>query len=140
MKKIKVFIDGGARGNPGPAACGVVVYDENGKIIKKVGELLGSETNNQAEYHGLIAGLILVKDLGAENVEIFSDSELLVKQMRGEYKVKDAHLKPLALVARFLIKTFKRVTFFAIPREKNKAADKLVNSTLDGKKPQKPLF
>lgn len=128
--KLKIFIDGGAIGNPGPAAAGVVIYNEENKILKKISEFLGKETNNQAEYHALIFGLISAKDFSAKILEIYSDSELLIKQLRGEYSVKDSNLKPLFLVVNFLLKKFPNVKFYNIPREKNKIADKLVKIAL----------
>ncbi|MEW6407847.1 MAG: ribonuclease HI family protein [Patescibacteria group bacterium] len=127
---LKIFIDGGAVGNPGPAGAGMVIYDEKGKIIKKISEFLGKETNNQAEYHGLIFALIWAKELQAKQVEIYSDSELLVKQIKGEYKIKNKNIKPLFVVAKFLLQFFEKVLFFNIHREKNKEADKLVKMAI----------
>jgi ribonuclease HI len=124
--KLKIFIDGGAQGNPGPAGAGVVICDENGKIIKKISQFLDKETNNQAEYHALILALVWGKKLGGQNLEIYSDSELLVRQMRGEYKIKNLNIKPLYTAVKFILPFFKQVLFFHIPRERNKEADKLV--------------
>lgn len=124
--KLKIFIDGGAVGNPGPAGAGIIIYDENGRLVKKISEFLGKETNNQSEYHALILALIWAQKLQAKQMEIYSDSELLVKQVRGEYKIKNKNIKPLFIVAKFLLQFFEKVLFFDIPREKNKEADKLV--------------
>lgn len=128
--RLKIFIDGGAVGNPGPAGAGVVIYDENGKLIKKVSKFLDKETNNQAEYHALILALIWARELQAKWVEIYSDSELLVKQIKGEYKIKNKNIKPLFVVAKFLLQFFEKVLFFNIPRKKNKEADKLVKMAI----------
>jgi len=96
-KKLKLFTDGGARGNPGPAGIGAVVLDEDDKVIAEVSEYIGEGTNNQAEYKALIAGLKKVKEFNVLELEVFLDSELVVKQLNREYKVKDANLAPLFL-------------------------------------------
>jgi len=129
--KLIIFSDGGARGNPGKAAIGVVIYDANGKKIKQISKTIGETTNNQAEYQALIAGLGQAVDLGASEVVCNLDSELVVRQMQGQYKVREETLKDLAVQALRLTAKFKRVQFLHIPREKNKLADKLVNQALD---------
>ncbi|MBI4599613.1 ribonuclease HI family protein [Candidatus Uhrbacteria bacterium] len=128
----KTFSDGGARGNPGPAAIGAVIYAPDGSrhAIKK---FIGHATNNQAEYRALIAALEYVVSHKADIVDCFLDSELLVKQMRREYRVKDAELGKLFLVAWQLASQIRAVRFTHIPREKNKEADALVNEALDNR-------
>ena len=130
-KKIKIFTDGGARGNPGPAAIGVVITDDKGKIIKKYSAYLGKLTNNQAEYKALIKGLELAQDLKPQEVVCYLDSELVIKQMKQEYKVKDKDLQPLFIKVWNLALSFKKATYQHIPRSLNKEADKLLNLELD---------
>jgi ribonuclease HI len=137
MKKFIVHTDGGSRSNPGPAAIGVVISNEKGHELKKFGEYLGTATNNEAEYTAAIFALKKIKALwGKDNakkseVDMFADSELLVKQMKGEYKIEHAKIQPLFLELWNLIIDFKKVRFSAIPRERNKEADRLVNEALD---------
>jgi len=133
-----IYTDGGARGNPGPAATGAVVYDANGKEQGHFSTYLGVATNNQAEYQALILGLgrlqKLINDehkLGDILVTVLMDSELIVRQLKGEYRVKNKELKPLFAKAEELVGKFGRVTFRHIPREQNAVADALVNKTLD---------
>lgn len=128
--KLTVYTDGGARGNPGPAALGVVVKDGD-RIVSAFGEYLGSTTNNVAEYTALIRALETAKGLGADEVECLLDSELVVKQMNGEYKVKNAGLAPLYLKIWNLSHGFRRVTFRHVRREFNKEADAEVNAAID---------
>ncbi len=122
--------DGGARGNPGPAAIGFVIRDEEGKVLKSGGEYIGKTTNNFAEYKALIKGLTEALELG-KSVSCSLDSELLVKQLNGEYKVKDPNLKDLFSRVQLLTKNFDQVKFSYVPRNKNKLADKIVNEVLD---------
>lgn len=129
-KKLTTFTDGGARGNPGPAGIGVVIKHGT-EVVKKYGRYLGETTNNQAEYRALISALEHVTELGAEEVECMLDSELVVKQMNRQYRVKDADLAPLFLKVYNLSQQFKKVSFHHIPREKNKEADAMVNEALD---------
>ncbi len=129
--KLITYTDGGARGNPGPAAAGIVVKDETGKTIAHFGEYLGHQTNNFAEYTALVSALKKAKDLGASEVHCFLDSELVVKQMRREYKVKEVTLQKLWLQAWNLASGFKKVTYTHVPRAQNKEADAEVNRTLD---------
>ncbi|MFH1193491.1 MAG: ribonuclease HI family protein [bacterium] len=128
--KFIIYTDGGARGNPGPAGIGIVIKAD-GKTVKEYGEYIGKATNNQAEYKALISALETVKNLGATEVEIFMDSELIVKQIKGEYKVKHPGLAPLFLKVYNLRAGFKKFFVRHIPREKNKEADKLVNEAID---------
>jgi len=139
MKKIIIYIDGGARGNPGPAAIGVVFCNERGQVIKRYSQYLGRATNNEAEYKALIFALKKFKALfgkklaKSSEIEIRSDSELLTKQMRGEYKILNKKIQLLFLEAWNQKLDFKKVRFRLISREKNKEADKLVNEALDKK-------
>lgn len=127
--------DGGARGNPGPGACAFVLRSENGEIAKTGGEYLGaSVTNNFAEYKGLILGLDYCISQDIKTLHCFLDSELVVKQLLGEYRVKDVHLKDLHSHVLALGKRFSFLEFSYVPRTKNKEADKLVNQILDEKK------
>lgn len=130
-EKLIIYTDGGARGNPGPAGIGCVVLDEQGNAVEEISEYIGEATNNQAEYRALIAGLTKAKDLGAKEIEFFLDSELVVKQLNREYKVKDKDLAVLFVKAYNLTLSFKKVIFKHIRREKNELADRLVNLALD---------
>lgn len=123
--------DGGARGNPGPGACGVVIKDQNGNVIKKQGRYLGVCTNNEAEYQGLILGLAAAAEMGADSVEVLMDSELIIKQLKGQYRVKKPHLAILFNKVKGLEQQIGQVSYFAVPREKNKMADFIVNKVLD---------
>lgn len=131
MNKVILYTDGGARGNPGPAAVGVVLYDQSGKEQKRLGQVIGNTTNNQAEYKALIAGLEQALKLGATEVVCHLDSELVVRQMQGKYKVREPGLLSLAPQVFRLMGKLKHVQFVHVPREKNKLADKLVNEALD---------
>jgi ribonuclease HI len=123
-------IDGGSRGNPGPAGYGVRIERENGSVVELKGSL-GICTNNVAEYQGLLAALSWAIDNGVRRLRVRSDSELLVKQMRGEYRVKHAGLQPLAAEARELVGRIGRVTFEHVRREMNRDADRLANEAMD---------
>ena len=129
--KARLSTDGGSRGNPGPAAYGYVLETEDGHVLAAHGEAIGVATNNVAEYSGLVAGLQKALELGVDQVEVVSDSELLVKQMRGEYKVKNAALRELQGEATRLADRLAKVSFTAVRREHNELADKLVNEALD---------
>lgn len=122
--------DGGSRGNPGPAAIGVALEDSAGKLLETISEYIGETTNNQAEYRALVRGLEKAKEFGASEVRCYLDSELVVKQMNHEYKIKDAGLSALFVKAWNLTRGM-RVTYHHVPREKNKVADRLVNQALD---------
>ena len=129
--KAKLSTDGGARGNPGPAAYGYVLETEDGTVLDARGETIGVATNNVAEYRALIAGLEKAVELGIDELEVVSDSELLVKQMQGEYRVKNEALRELNDEANFLERKLGRVRYKAVRREHNELADKLVNDALD---------
>jgi ribonuclease HI len=129
--KARLSTDGGARGNPGPAAYGYVLEAEDGHVLDARGEAIGTATNNVAEYRALIAGLERAVELGVTEVEVVSDSELLVKQMTGEYRVKNAALRELSLTAARLARKLDAVSYRAVRREHNELADRLVNEALD---------
>lgn len=129
--KLTTYTDGGARGNPGPAAAGVVIKDEAGQIVAAFGNYLGNQTNNFAEYTALVKALEKAKTLGATEVDCVLDSELVVKQMRREYKVKEPTLQKLFLQAYNISQTFKKVTYRHVLRHLNKEADVQVNKALD---------
>lgn len=129
--KLIINTDGGARGNPGPAGIGVVIADEHKKIIGRHKQYIGEATNNIAEYRALILALTEASKVGADNLQINMDSELIVRQMNGQYKIKEPTLKVLASEVLQLIKSFKSVTFHHVRRELNKEADKLVNAAID---------
>ena len=129
--KARLSTDGGARGNPGPAAYGYVLEAEDGTVLAAEGETIGVATNNVAEYSALIAGLEKALELGVGEVEVVSDSELMVKQMRGEYRVKNEALRGLFLEASRLARQVGNVSYTAVRREHNKLADQLVNDALD---------
>ena len=130
--KARLFTDGGARGNPGPAAAAYVLEAENGVVLAAHGQTIGVATNNVAEYQALVAGLARAAELGVHELEVVSDSELLVKQMRGEYRVKNAALRELSVQAARLARRVGTVTYTAVRREHNELADRLVNEALDG--------
>jgi ribonuclease HI len=129
--KARLFTDGGSRGNPGPAAYGFVLEGDDGSVLAAEGDAIGEATNNVAEYRGLVAGLTRAFDLGVTDLEVRSDSELLVKQMRGEYRVKNESLRALSVEAGRLARVIGRVAYVHVPREKNELADRLVNEALD---------
>jgi ribonuclease HI len=129
--RAKLWTDGGARGNPGPAAYGYVLEADDGTVLAAHGEAIGEATNNVAEYRALVAGLEKAQELGVDELEVVSDSELLVKQMRGEYKVKNEALRELSLQASGLARQLGAVTYTAVRREHNELADQLVNEALD---------
>jgi ribonuclease HI len=128
---IRAYIDGGARGNPGPAGYGVRLEEADGTLIEELHGALGVTTNNVAEYQGLLAALRWAVDHGHRTLHVRSDSELLVKQMRGEYKVKHPGLRPLYVEARLLVMQLDDVTFEHIRREQNAEADRLSNVAMD---------
>jgi len=128
---ITAYIDGGSRGNPGPAGYGVQIVGEDGAVIAEVYDSLPNATNNVAEYHGLLAALAWAVDQGLRSLHVRSDSELLVKQLRGQYRVKNPGLQPLYQDARVLAGRIGRVTFEHVRRELNKEADRLANLAMD---------
>jgi ribonuclease HI len=129
--RLRLFTDGGARGNPGPAAYGFVLEEPGGAVLFAEGKAIGVATNNVAEYSGLVAGLEKAVELEATEVEVVSDSELMVKQMRGEYKVKNEALRALSLEAARLARRLDAVEYRHVRREQNELADRLVNEALD---------
>jgi ribonuclease HI len=129
--KLVVHVDGGARGNPGPAAAAAVVSTPDGEVLDEAHELLGTVTNNVAEYRGLLLGLERARALGATEVEVVNDSELVAKQVNGEYKVKHPDMKPLHAQALAALDGFERWRVRSVPRAQNAAADALVNAALD---------
>ena len=129
--KLVVHVDGGSRGNPGPAAAAAVLSTPDGEVVDRSGELLGVASNNVAEYRGLLLGLRRASELGADEVEIVGDSELIAKQVNGEYKVKHPDMKPLHAEALHALRGFERWRVRTVPRAENADADALVNATLD---------
>lgn len=129
--KVVVHVDGGSRGNPGPAAAGAVVSTVDGDVLDEASELLGVASNNVAEYRGLLLGLRRARELGATEVEAVNDSELIAKQVNGQYKVKHADMKPLHAEALAALGEFDRWTVRTVRRELNAHADALVNAALD---------
>ena len=129
--RARLFTDGGSRGNPGPAAYAYVLEADDGTVLVAHGQAIGVATNNVAEYSALVAGLEKAVELQVGELEVVSDSELMVKQMRGEYKVKNAALRDLSLRAAGHARRLGRVTYTAVRREHNVLADRLVNEALD---------
>ena len=129
--KARLFTDGGARGNPGPAAYGYVLETADGTVLAAHGEAIGVATNNVAEYRALVAGLEKAAELGVDELEVVSDSELLVRQMTGVYRIKNEALQELSSEAGRLARRVGRVTYLAVRREHNELADRLVNDALD---------
>jgi ribonuclease HI len=132
MAKLTVNVDGGARGNPGPAAIGVVVRDANGEILEERGEKIGRATNNVAEYRALLLGIELAAAHGAGELELVGDSELIVRQVEGRYKVKDSTMKELHAEVKAALVPFGSWSIRHVRREQNEDADRLVNEALDG--------
>jgi ribonuclease HI len=129
--KVVVHVDGGSRGNPGPAAAAAVVTSPDGDVLDEAMEVLGTQTNNVAEYRGLLLGLRRALGLGATDVEVVNDSELVAKQVNGAYKVKHEAMKPLFVEALGLLREFDSWSMRSVPREQNADADALVNQALD---------
>jgi ribonuclease HI len=129
--KARLSTDGGARGNPGPAAYAYVIEAEDGTILEARGQAIGTATNNVAEYRALVEGLRRAGEIGIDELEVVSDSELMVKQMRGEYRVKNEALQALNREAAALAERIARVRYTAVRREHNELADRLVNDALD---------
>jgi ribonuclease HI len=130
-ERLVVNVDGGARGNPGPAAVAAVVATPDGEVIERTGELIGEATNNVAEYRAMLLGIERARALGAREVELIGDSELIVRQLRGEYKVKDRNLAELHRRARASLAELERWSVRNVRREHNAEADRIVNETLD---------
>ncbi|MEK6277156.1 MAG: ribonuclease HI family protein [Actinomycetota bacterium] len=131
MPKLRVNVDGGARGNPGPAAIAAVVTDDDGKVLEEHGEAIGTATNNVAEYRALLLGIERAAALGATEMDLIGDSELVVRQVKGEYKVKDETLRGLHTQVRKALDGFERWSIGHVRREENAEADRLVNEVLD---------
>ena len=129
--KLIIYTDGGARNNPGPAGIGAVIYDDKKNIISEISEYIGETTNNQAEYRAVIAAIKKAKTIGADELEFFLDSELVVNQLNRNYKIKKKELAPLFVQIYNISLDFKKVSYTHIPREMNKEADKLVNIAID---------
>jgi len=131
LTKLIVNVDGGARGNPGPAAIGAVVQSADGKMLEERGERIGVATNNVAEYRALLLGIELAAAQGASEVELIGDSELIVRQVKGEYKVKDATMRKLHAEVKRALQPFEKWAICHVKREQNAEADRLVNAALD---------
>jgi ribonuclease HI len=132
VEKLVVNVDGGARGNPGPAAIGAVVRASDGEVLEERGERIGKATNNVAEYRALLLGIERAAALGASELELVGDSELIVRQVKGEYKVKDANLRELHAEVKRALGDFERWSIRHVRRAENAEADRLVNEVLDG--------
>jgi ribonuclease HI len=130
--KVVVHVDGGSRGNPGPAACASVLSTPSGEVLDEASELLGTATNNVAEYRALLLGLARARALDAGEVEVVNDSELIAKQVQGLYKVKHVAMRPLHREAMLALRSFERWSIRSVPRAQNARADALVNAALDG--------
>lgn len=128
---MRLYVDGASRGNPGPAAIGVLLLDPRGRPIRALGEVIGWATNNVAEYRALLRGLELARGIGAAAVEILTDSELMARQVRGEYRVRNPGLKALHSQALARLREFERYAIVHIPRARNAEADRLANAALD---------
>lgn len=131
--RVRVYSDGAARGNPGLAGAGAVLVEPNGQVIDRLGKFLGIQTNNFAEYMGLLLGLKRALDLGVREVEVYADSELMIRQLGGRYQVKSPTLRPLYEEALRLLKEFTRVKLVHVPRDMNAAADEMSNRAIDEK-------
>jgi ribonuclease HI len=131
MGRLRVYSDGAARGNPGPAGAGAVLLDDTGNVIAELGRYLGDQTNNVAEYEGLLLGLRRALALGASEIEVLADSQLVIRQLAGVYRVRNAGLRPLFDEAKRLLARFRRVELRHIPREMNGAADEMSNRAID---------
>jgi len=132
MSRLVVNVDGGARGNPGPAAIGVVVRDAGGEVLEELGERIGEATNNVAEYKALLRGIELAAAHGASEVDLIGDSELVVRQVEGKYKVKNAGIKPLHAEVKKALREFDSWSIRHVKRAENADADRLVNEAMDG--------
>jgi ribonuclease HI len=136
--KIVVHVDGGSRGNPGPAAAAAVLHDGDGRLLAEASEVIGVASNNVAEYRGVLLGLRRALDLGATEVEVVNDSELVSKQLNGDYRVKHRAMVPLFTQTRSVLEQFERWSIRSVRREENAHADALVNAALDAE--HRPAF
>lgn len=133
QRKLRVASDGAARGNPGPAGAGAVLLDEHGRVLERLGKFLGRQTNNVAEYQGLLLGLRRAHELGAEELEVVADSELMIRQLSGAYQVRAPALRELHSEALSLLKLFRKVKLVHVPRAQNAEADEMSNRAIDEK-------
>jgi ribonuclease HI len=133
--KVVVHVDGGARGNPGPAAIGVVLSAPDGEVLEEAKETIGVATNNVAEYRAVLLGIDRARAAGADEIELVNDSQLVARQLTGDYKVKHPAMRPLYLDAISRLRDFDRWSIRTVPREENAHADALVNAALDGEAP-----
>ncbi|MCK5212264.1 ribonuclease HI family protein [Candidatus Parcubacteria bacterium] len=131
MRKLIIYTDGGARGNPGPAGIGAIIFDDKRNLIAEISEYLGVATNNQAEYKAVVAAIKKAKELNAEEIQFYLDSQLVVEQLNGNYKVKNKDLQPLFVSIYNDSLNFKKVAYNHVPREQNKEADRLANEAMD---------
>jgi ribonuclease HI len=132
-ERLVVHVDGGARGNPGPAAIAAVLADPEGNVLEERSEVIGRATNNVAEYRALLLGIERARALGARELDLVGDSELIARQVRGEYRVKDPSLRELHAQVAAALDGFERWSIRNVPREENARADRLVNETLDAR-------
>jgi ribonuclease HI len=131
VPRVRVYSDGAARGNPGLSGAGAVLVEPSGQVVDRIGKFLGTQTNNFAEYMGLLLGLRRARELGVREIEVFADSELMIRQLSGRYQVRSASLRPLYEEAVRLLNEFGRVKLVHVPREMNSAADELSNRAID---------
>ena len=132
-RKLRVASDGAARGNPGPAGAGAVLWDEQGRVLERLGKYLGRQTNNVAEYQALLLGVRRAQELGAEELEVVADSELMIRQLSGSYQVRAPALRELHSEALSLLKAFRKVKLVHVPRAQNAEADEMSNRAIDEK-------
>ncbi|GFP29783.1 ribonuclease HI family protein [Candidatus Hakubella thermalkaliphila] len=130
-KRVVIYLDGGARGNPGPAGTGYLIFDEEGRLLAREGRYIGFTTNNVAEYTALVQALDRARGFEAQEIAIRSDSELVVRKLNRSYKVRDKKLKPLNERVRILLYPYRKVEIQHVPREENREADELVNQAID---------
>ena len=131
VRRVRVFSDGAARGNPGPAGAGAVILDQDGRVLARLGRFLGKQTNNVAEYQALLLGLRRARQIGAREVDVRADSQLLIRQLQGKYAVKNEVLKRLHEEALALLRSFERYALAHVPREQNELADEMSNRAID---------
>ncbi|MCA3015484.1 MAG: ribonuclease HI family protein [Myxococcaceae bacterium] len=131
VARVRLYSDGAARGNPGLAGAGAVLVEPSGQVVDRIGKFLGTQTNNYAEYMGLLLGLRRARELSVREVEVFADSELMLRQLGGRYQVKSTSLRPLYEEALSLFNDFERVKLVHVPREMNRAADEMSNRAID---------
>lgn len=131
VSRVRLYSDGAARGNPGLAGAGAVLVEPSGQVVDRIGKFLGTQTNNYAEYMGLLLGLRRARELSVREVEVFADSELMLRQLGGRYQVKSTSLRPLYEEALTLLNDFERVKLVHVPREMNRAADEMSNRAID---------